>query len=113
MKFLILFLILPFFILAQNKKITFKDTETNSPIPFIEIQYKDKLFFSDKNGNITINIDNSANTIYVQDLSLSPNVIKIEPTTDVVFLESNVLDLNELLIDKKTITIIKPNTKKN
>lgn len=112
MRFLITFLILPFFVFAQNKKITFKDTETNSPIPFIEIQYKDKLFFSDKNGNVIIDFDNSNNTIYVYDLRFIPNVIKIEPTTDAVFLESNVSDLNELLIDKKNITIIKPNTKK-
>lgn len=102
-------MLLPIVVFAQKQKIQLLDNATKEPLQFVELLYNNKTIFSDKNG--TIFIDFNENKIEILDGNYEPNVIEISTNTNKIELQNTVTQLQEMVISKKPITIISPQSK--
>jgi len=109
MKIKILLLLLPIMVFSQKQKIQLLDKVTKEPLQFVELLYNNKSIFSDKNGAIFI--DFNENKIEILDGNYEPNVVEIFANTNIIELENSVIQLQEMIISKKPITIINPQSK--
>ena len=111
MKIKILFLLLfPILTFAQKQKIQLVDKETKKALQFVELLYNNESFFSDKNGNIFIDFND--NKLEIKDGNYKCNLIEITPTTKVIELQTQITELDEMVISKKARIIIAPQNKK-
>ncbi|WP_235922020.1 peptidase associated/transthyretin-like domain-containing protein [Flavobacterium phycosphaerae] len=105
--FVLLFLIINLTVLSQNgqKSITLKDAETNLPIEdaTVFVLKTKQTFLSNAEGNVTFQLTGSSNiqVTHSSYVSVTVRSSALTKTDNVIYLKSNVNDLDEIIVTKQ------------